>query len=235
MRVMVMALLPISALLLCACASVPPQLQGDAFAKIDTDQASTGQWNGSSVRWGGIVTGLRSTDLGSCLEIAYFPTARIDGAPYFGYPGDGLGNLFWQSQRMVDHAIPLLTAYKTLPPRFLACGGQSFDAEASRFGAVITVAGRLGTPQIYQVDLNQCRPMEGQIYNGLPPHREPHRDVPRDSDGRKGAKYFGNVHASNGPDCVVSLPVLEVNRIVAWKVPQYPTFIQASAPHWDQD
>ncbi len=196
--------------------------------KIDTDQASTGQWNGSNVRWGGIVTGLRSTDLGNCLEIAYFPTARLDAVPYFGYPGDG--SVFWQSQRMVDHAIPLLTAHTTTPPRFLACGGQNFDTDVSRLGAVITVAGRLGTPQIYQVDLNQCRPMEIPIYNGIPPHREPPRDVSRDSDERKWAEYFGNVHASNGTDCVVSLPVLKVTGVVAWKVPQYPTFIQASAP-----
>ncbi|MGH8124014.1 MAG: hypothetical protein ACREPT_14750, partial [Rudaea sp.] len=141
----------------------------------------------------------------------------------------GLGNLFWQSQRMVDHAIPLLTAHSTPPPRFLACGSQNFDTAASRLGAVVTVLGMLGTPQIYQVDLNQCRATEVPIYHSTPPHR----DVLWDRDEPERAQYFGNVHASNGIDCVVSIPVLNVAGIGVWKQP--PTFIQAQAPRWGRD
>ena len=50
----------LSAAMLCACSPLP-QLRGD-FAKVDSLAASSGKFDGTTVRWGGVVTGTRMTE-----------------------------------------------------------------------------------------------------------------------------------------------------------------------------
>jgi hypothetical protein len=186
MRSSAILAIALSCALLVACASTPQQLRGN-FAKIGTNDVSTGAWTGSSVRWGGIVAGARATDSGNCLEIAMFPVDNTTGTPYAnsqtsGYPG--LESLFLNRSAYLSNWLlgPM--------PRFLACGQQPLARATYPRGAIVTVVGTVLAPHVYQVNLNGCK-----------------------------ALYGSNVHASNEVECLISLPALNIEQIVAWKEP----------------
>jgi starvation-inducible outer membrane lipoprotein len=181
----------LSALLLSACAT-KTSLRSDSFIAVTPTQASTGQWNGSAVRWGGVVAGERLTDAGSCLEIAAFPVDSSSGKPYAGQPGDkGLLALMLNASFFLRGGGSI-----NVPGRFLACReGVGFDHTAYKMFAVVTVEGTLSAPNIFQVKLSECRT-----------HAPP-------------SNYAGTVHASNDENCVVSLPVVNISSLKAWKEP----------------
>jgi starvation-inducible outer membrane lipoprotein len=181
----------LSTVLTAACATKPAP-QNEHFTALTTTQASTGDWIGSPVRWGGIVAGERLTDSGSCLEIAAFPVDSSSGKPYTRQPGDtGLLALMLNASFLLRGGGSI-----NVPGRFLACReGLSFDHTTYKTFAVVTVEGTLGAPKVYQVKLSECRT-----------HAPP-------------SSYAGTVHASNDENCVVSLPVVNVSSAKAWKEP----------------
>ncbi|MGH8124013.1 MAG: Slp family lipoprotein [Rudaea sp.] len=197
-------LLPLAAssLLLSACALNPPQL-GGSFAQLDTTLASTGQFTGSNVRWGGIVAGARSVDGGTCLEIGWYPLDRITWQP-LGLASNGSRSTVGEP---LNDKSPHTVFYSGdnrihATPRFLACGEAAYDSERYFTGSVITVSGAIEPPKIYAVDHSQCAREE-----------QPWK-----------ADYSGTVHADYDELCVVSLPALKIKSIVAWKKPPSSPF-----------
>ena len=119
--------------LLGACALPPKKLQG-TYAEINPHQASTDQFIGSFVRWGGIVTGERLTDNGRCLEVAWYPLDRVSFHP-------------------VSQQLRSVIATR---PRFLACGGVPDKKDIDRSNGTVTAVGGIDASKVYEVDRTFC-------------------------------------------------------------------------------
>ncbi len=174
-------------LVLSACSTAPTKLQGD-FANVSVTESTSGQWNGSMVRWGGLVVGGRLTDAGACLEVAEFPLDRVTLEPYVRSPGDNLLFLGWK--------LAYTPAGSAATPRFLACD-QAFDTTTYHAGAVVTMSGYIGTMQNYNVAPDKCEPGS--------------RNRPRTAD------YSANITAVSDSSCQILLPTLIVATAYAWK------------------
>ena len=183
------------ALAFSACTTVPQQLRGD-FADVNTKQASTEQFLGQQVRWGGVVTRVFSTDQGECAEVGWLMLDRWTLRPKFdgiyikggvyGHPGD--------NNPIYPFSVPSPMRTGTIP-RFLACGDGLRDRDTYFIGAVITMTGTLESSKVYQVEYADCV---------------------RNTQAFK-AVYADTVHATNGEICVVSMPVLQVKSVQKWK------------------
>ena len=182
MKFRLLAISILISLAVSSCTMTPAQLKGD-FTRLDTAEASTGRFADSSVRWGGIVTGQRNTGLGSCLEVAYFPIDTFSAEPYVGTPNPrGLQDVFWQSHRMLALGVTqkasasAASSYEFVAygqvlktPRFLACGAKAFAPDAAIFGAVVTVAGSLKAPQVYEIGIVPAMQVNGIVAWKDPP------------------------------------------------------------------
>jgi len=177
-------------LILGACTSMPPSLQGD-YAEITPAQGSDPHWQGTDVRWGGVVVGSRLTDAGECAEIAQFPLDQFTYQPYRVFPGgdDGLhrGLLAKVSVGQIETA-----------PRFLACPGRSANSSISRLGTVVTVAGTLQSALVFEVRSQNC----------INTHRIEAIDAP---------DYSGTMHAADKNACFISLPTIRVTASREWR------------------
>ncbi|MBS0581801.1 MAG: Slp family lipoprotein [Proteobacteria bacterium] len=191
MRRFVLPSLALSALLLGACTQVPQRLRGD-FAMLEPVQASAGKFNGVSVRWGGIVTGARAVDVGSCIEVAAFPLDRWTLRPV------GLSTGAYQHQDSIRPSYYAGAGRKYAAPRFLACGDQLLDRSVFFTGAVITVTGAVEQPFVFEAEPTSCE--VNQQRRGQP-------------------DYTGTVHIANDDICAVSLPVLKAASAHAWPEP----------------
>jgi hypothetical protein len=197
MRGSIASLAFIVAALLGACSLNPPQLRG-TFTDLAPAQASTNQFAGTDVRWGGIVTGARTTDAGACLEIGWYPLDRWTWQPQglIYSRSDGIEQrLFNKTPHTV--AYPRGNSAPVATPRFLACGEAAANIDRYFPGSVVTLTGRLAVPEIYAVQYTDCV-------------RE---DRPWMAD------YSSTIHAHDDDTCVVSLPVVNMKSIVAWKPP----------------
>lgn len=122
-----------SFLALAGCAITPAQLHGN-FPDVGTTEASTEKYTGVDVRWGGIVTGVRLTDAGECLEVAAYPLARYTPRPA---TAGSLGAIYRR-------------------PRFLACGAQISADEIHDTSGTVTVVGTIEPSKIFQVEPAYC-------------------------------------------------------------------------------
>ena len=183
-------LLASSLLLLGACASIPANLQGN-YAEITPAQGSEPHWQGTDVRWGGVVVGSRLTDAGECAEIAQFQLDRFTYQPYRVFPGgdDGLhrGLLAKVSVGQIESA-----------PRFLACADRFMIPDISRLGAVVTVVGTLQPALVFEVRGENC----------INTHRIEAIDAP---------DYSGTMHAAEENACLISLPAIKVTASREWR------------------
>jgi len=133
MRHVVSFLVFSASVLLCSCALPPKKLQGN-FADISPNQATTNQFVGASVRWGGIVTGERLTDSGYCLEVAWYPLDHLTLHPV-------------SEQRRSVIATR---------PRFLACGGLPDKGDIDQSNGTVTAIGIVRAANVYEVNLSFC-------------------------------------------------------------------------------
>src|SRR5437879_3045848 len=85
------------------------------------------------------------------------------------------------------------------PPRFLACGNQIEDKSLYHVGAVVTAAGTLAEPFVFETEFTSC-------LEGLPLRR-----------GQP--DYAGTVHMARDRICAVSLPILRIAQAYAWPEP----------------
>ena len=192
MRSFVLPIIVLSAFLFSACAQTPPRLRGE-FVPIEPSQASTGTFNGVSVRWGGIVTGMRAIDSGSCIEVSAFPLNRWTSRPIrlpsdaYTHP-DEIRPMYYSPGGKFDS-----------PPRFLACGNQIEDKFLYHVGAVVTAAGTLTEPFVFETEFTSC-------LDNLPQrHGQP--------------DYAGTIHVARDRMCAVSLPILRIAQVHAWAEP----------------
>ena len=114
-----------------ACSSLPRQLHGD-FANVEPNQASTGAVIGYPARWGGIVTGERVSDLGSCIEIAAFPLDKWTQRPIYL-----IGTKAYQHVELIRPAY-FISGKLQPAPRFLACSDKPLSGSRFYPGAVVT-------------------------------------------------------------------------------------------------
>ncbi|MBS0566600.1 MAG: Slp family lipoprotein [Proteobacteria bacterium] len=192
MRSFVPPIIILSAFLFSACAQTPPRLRGE-FVPIEPAQASTGKFNGTPVRWGGIVTGMRAVDAGSCIEVSAFPldkwTSRpinLDTSAYTH--GDSVRPMYYTQSGKFDS-----------PPRFLACGADTQDKSIYHVGAVVTAVGTLAEPLVFEAEFTSC------LENLPQRHGQP--------------DYAGSIHVAKDRLCAVSLPILRIAQAYAWAEP----------------
>jgi hypothetical protein len=81
-------------------------------------------------------------------------------------------------------------------PRFLACGEAIRDHNTYFMGAVVTFVGTVEPTKIYQVNYTDCVRSGSMIMKAV---------------------YSGTMYATNGGECVVSLPTLKVSQGLGWK------------------
>lgn len=129
------------ALLLSACAT-PAKLRGE-FVDLVPSDASTGKFSGTPVRWGGVISGARDTDAGTCIEVAAFQLDRWTLRPR-AHPYD-----YYRT------TTPKYDGGRS-PPRFLACGAQIRDRSVFYSGGVVTVTGSLEPPLSIEAAMASC-------------------------------------------------------------------------------
>ena len=179
----------LSAAMLCACSPLP-QLRGD-FAKVDSLAASSGKFDGTTVRWGGVVTGTRMTDAGNCIEVAAYMLDRWSFRP------TGLSPDAYQKNPAIQPSY-YEGARRYARPRFLACGDAVLDDSSYYPGAVVTLTGSIERPFVFEAEYDSCQA------NG---------------HDRVQADYTGTVHAIDEQRCAVFLPVLKIAQAYAWVEP----------------
>jgi hypothetical protein len=172
--------------LLGACAQSPPRLQGD-FASFEPNQTTTGELSGYRVRWGGVVTGERVTDVGSCVEVAVFPLDRWTLRP-IGLSGT-------KAYQHVELIRPAYSISGTLQPapHFLACGEQILDGSRFYPGAVLTATGIVEPPYVFETEPARCW-----------------------GEPVVATDYASTFHVARAGQCAVSLPVLKISQVQAW-------------------
>ena len=175
---------------LCACVSTSQQLHGD-FANVDWIQASTGKFDGATVRWGGVVTGTRMIDSGNCIEVGAYMLDRWTFRP------TGLSPDAYKKKDSIRPAYYHgLTRYAS--PRFLACGDSILDKSTYYPGAVVTFTGSIQRPFVFEAEYDSCRVNQ---------------------QDRAQADYTGTIHVVDDQRCAVWLPVLKVAQAHAWIEP----------------
>lgn len=174
-----------ASLILASCASTPVDLHG-RYTEVDAWHAANPQWQGSEVRWGGVVVGARATDAGNCLEIAQYPLDKFTLRPYFRFPGVSNATLVWSAN----------ASYPGAAARFLACGADS-AGELHPAGTVVTMTGQLRPAQVFQVDDKQCE------HAGTARHA-------RTPD------YSGTAHVAGDGLCVIALPTVAAMTVHTW-------------------
>lgn len=190
MRSFVLPTIAFSALLFYGCARTPPRLQGD-YVAIEPSQASTGKFNGTSVRWGGIVAGRRSTDAGECVEIATLEINPMTGVPLASATPDYLWPSTFRDRRGKS------------APRFLACGMEdTISAHSTRFGTLLTVTGTIQPSLDFTVDRASClQPVPGSLI------------LPSRPD------YSGTPHTLTEDACRLAMPILSARSTTSWRDP----------------
>ena len=175
--------------LLAACASTPANLKGD-YAEVSPAQGSDARWQGTTVRWGGVVVGVRLTDVGECAEIAQFQLDRFTYQPYRVFPGGADG---------LHHGVlaTVSLAHAESAPRFLACDLRAWKPDASRVGAVVTLVGALQPALVFKVRGQNCLKAGRFAANATP-------------------DYSGTMHATDDGACFISLPTLKVTASRTW-------------------
>jgi starvation-inducible outer membrane lipoprotein len=191
MRSFALSATALVASLLSACTHTPERLRGE-FVPVEPAQASTGKFNDTSVRWGGIITGSRAMDSGTCIEVAAFPLDRWTSRPI---------RLDSDAYEHRDSIRPMYYANGKFDsaPRFLACGKQILDKSTYHVGAVVTLTGILEQPYVFEAEFTSC-------VENLPQRR-----------GQP--DYAGTVHIAKDRVCAVSLPVLKIVQVHAWREP----------------
>jgi hypothetical protein len=192
----------IASLFLVSCSTVPTQLRGH-FTQVDVSRATSGEGQGSQVRWGGVIVGRRQIDDNECLEVAASPS--IDGST--GRPLEISGATYGNA---VDPVFPTIRRGK-VPPHYLACGGSLQRSDYSR-GALVTLVGVLEANRTFQVSRESCNGSITKEAHGSPPRAFAEKYL-WESD------YSGSSHTTNDQNCVVTLPVLSVAEAYAWKEP----------------
>lgn len=108
------ALLSVLVLVLAACTTPPPPLQG-SYAEIAPNQGAAPELLGTPVRWGGVILAVESGDRATCFQVLGRPLGE-DARPL---PVDRVNG------------------------RFLACRDGFYDPELFTSGREITVVGRI--------------------------------------------------------------------------------------------
>jgi len=198
MRSLIILYAVFTSLLLSACSSAPQRLRGN-FANVSTTMASTEKFSGSAVRWGGIVTGARSTDAGDCLEVAAYPLDRISARPLVPL-GSGAYSRIEGSQTLPPIGSHIRSKWTDhdAASLFLACTDRPFDRGMYFSGAVVTFTGVIEPSHVYQVTRVDCA-----------------------------RQYVGTIHATNDDACVISLPILKTDVAYAWK--EQPAFAPSNS------
>ncbi|MEP6939975.1 MAG: Slp family lipoprotein [Rudaea sp.] len=198
----------IAALTSSACAFAASPVAAES-SSIGIEQARSQALAGSAVRWGGIVIGAHPTDQGQCLEVAYFPITKYSHTPYDKESNqDGFRRVLWYARQLqetdafADGASTNAWPVRTAPPagslagpRFLACQPQTLDATKTRPGTVVTLTGKLEATRSTAAGTEVCR--------------DPN------------AAWHGDASGSDPQNCLVSVPIVALDDIVAWKSPAY--------------
>ncbi|MBS0591193.1 MAG: Slp family lipoprotein [Proteobacteria bacterium] len=210
------------AALAAGCTPPPSALRG-RFADVRPLQAATGQFDGTDVRWGGVVTGLRAMDRGTCLEIAWYATDRqtLRPAAGGGTNANGPYHRLWSNEA-------LLLGGRTQPPRFLACGDGMDNPDRYFRGSVVSITGVIATPAVYSVASANC----GDTHNATSASTEPHVLSPGShiAVSPRGAPYTASAHQEGNDPCLARLPVVEVAGIHVWDKPFPPSVNQPWPP-----
>lgn len=126
------------ALSLSGCFSTPAALRGN-YAAIQPGQESIDNYVGSEVRWGGIVSDIRKTDAGTCLEVSSYSLNSLNSRP----------------------TTQLVSSTRT--SQFLACGAQLDTSERRHAkGSSITAVGALARTSVGQAPAAYCQ--DGALY-----------------------------------------------------------------------
>jgi hypothetical protein len=122
-----------ASLLISACSTMPPSLQGDVV-NVTQKQAASPEFAGQSVRWAGVVVGSRDTGRGSCVEVRARPVEPITARP---------------------------GPRTNVEPRFLACDSKTLSADMMQRDTPVTFVGTIDLPQTFEVDASTCDRFEG--------------------------------------------------------------------------
>ena len=185
------------------CSTVPSNVSGNFAPVTQLQAASSRAFEGTHVRWGGVVVGTRDVSDGQCLEVAAYPLDDYYARPYRENMGSrSFAVLFGKDVANYDSNGG---AFKDkLPPRFLACDNTLGNSGVNRVGAVLTLTGTLGSAHVFEVSEDACAPpVAGMGW-------QKNQIIP---------EYTGTLHVSGGGRCVVSLPKLHVLSAYAWKEP----------------